>query len=71
MGAKIQNASPTNHNRKFSNSSLIFSPMVHTKLRLGLFEILKIEIFFSLTWDQIGAKNSKRYSSYKIHPKLF
>ncbi len=26
---------------------------------------------FSLTWDPMGAKISKRYSSYKSQPKVF
>ena len=44
--------------------------MVHTKIRLVCFEILKIEILtiffsFSLAWDPMEVKILKRYSSYK------
>ncbi len=40
------------------------------KTTFGIFEILKIEILtiffsFSLTWDPMGVKISKSYSSYK------
>ncbi len=43
------------------------------------FEFLKKKFFlifyecfsFSLTWDPMGAKISKRYSSYKSQPKVF
>ncbi len=43
--------------------------------KFGIFEILKIEILmilfsFSLTWDPMGAKISKRYS-YKAQSKAF
>ncbi len=45
------------------------------KTTFGIFEIFKIEILtnlcsFSLTWDPMGAKISKRYSSYKSQPKV-
>ncbi len=51
-----------------------FLPNGHHKTTVGIFKILKIEILmnsFSLTWDPMGAKISKRYSSYKSQPKAF
>ena len=40
-----------------------------------IFEILKIEILFffsfSLTWDPLTLKISKRYSSYKLQLKVY
>ncbi len=58
---------------------LNFLPNGPHKKMFGIFEILKIEILmifflFSLTWDPMGAKISKRYSSIKsvLNPfKLF
>ncbi len=47
--------------------------MVLTKLCLGFLKVWNFnELFlFSLTWDPMGAKISKRYSSYKLQPKAF
>ncbi len=35
------------------------------------FDFLGFFFSFSLTWDPMGAKISKRYSSYKSQPKVF
>ncbi len=55
---------------------LNFLPNGPHKTTFGILEILKNEILmicfsFSLTCDAMGAKISKRYSSYKLHPKAF
>ena len=69
---KCQNATPpTNRSYEFWNFSWNFLPMVLTKLHLGIFEILKIVFSFSLTWDPIGVKISKNYSSYKSQLRVF
>ncbi len=51
--------------------------MVPTKLRLEFWKFWKNDIdndffffSFSLTWDPMGEKISKRYSTYKTEPKL-
>ncbi len=64
---KFQNATPSNHSQKFSNFPWILFPMVLTKIRkcdFWNFENWNFDIFFvfSLTWDPMGLKISKRYS---------
>ncbi len=70
---RFQKASPpTNHSQRFWNFSWIFFRMVLTKLRFGFskIEILTICFSFSLTWDPMKVKISKRYSSYTSQPKV-
>ena len=60
----------------FQTFFLNFLPNGPHKTTVGIFEILKIEIvmiffLFSLTWDPIGAKPSKRYSSIKSRLNRF
>ena len=56
---------------------LHFLPNGPHKSTFGIFKILKIEIVmifffsFSLRWNSMGVKISKRYSSYKSQPKAF
>ncbi len=79
MGAKISKRySSYKSQPKVFKLFLNFLPNGPHKTMLGIFEIVKIEISnefysFSLTWDpmgMMGAKISKRYSSYKSQPNV-
>ena len=74
MGAKISKRySSCKLQSKAFKLFLNFFPTVLTKLRLGFLKIEILTIFFfsfSLTWDPMGAKISKRYS-YKLQLKVF
>ncbi len=72
MRAKISKRSPYKSQPKVFKLLLNFLPNSPHKITLGLLkiEMLKIFVLFSLTWDPIGAKISKWYSSYKLQPKL-
>ncbi len=59
-----------NRSRKFSYFSWIFFSMVLTKLYIWNFGNGNLTIFFSLKWDPMGVKISKRYS-YKLQPNVF
>ncbi len=75
MGAKLSKRVPYKSQPKVFKL-LNFLPSGPHKTTFGTFDIFKIEILtifmglFSLTSDPIGAKNSKRYSPYKLQPKL-
>ena len=74
MGAKVSKRFPYKFQPKVFKLLLNFLPNGPNKSTFGAFEILKIEILtiffvFINTWDAIGAKNSKRYSSCKLQPK--
>ena len=71
MGAKTWNATPpSNHFWIRPNGFWNFFSVVLTKVPLWIFEILIFAFsgfffLFSLTWDPMGAKTSKIYSSLK------
>ncbi len=68
---KCQNTTPSNYFRIFSILFWNFFSVVHTEVLFWTFEILSLRfsqffISFSLIWDLMGAKISKRYSSLKL-----
>ena len=72
----FQNAtSPTNRSRKFQTFPEFSSqwPSQNCVWDFWNFDNGNFNEFylFSLTWDPMGAKISKRYSSYKSQPKVF
>ena len=72
MGAKISKRYPSYKSQpKVFKLFLNFLPNGSHKTTFG---VLKIEILMnllSLTWDSMGAKISKCYSSYKLQAKVF
>ena len=56
---------------KVFKRSLNFLPNGSHKTTFGNFGNFNNFYSFSITWDPMGVKISKRYSSYKSQPKVF